>query len=331
MPIEDDDYRGILGADEDDYEERSGNDAGEYTGPGDENALTDGMNDVRRRDAMRSSGLNSFDEGISGSVVGWLTGADGRVAAANARAEEANRLAMWERLGEYAPTADDLSVEYGNEDAIAGLGSEWSRDTEEAQAGRGAMADSMDALNEWARGGFTDADRAMMDETARNEAMGARADREAALSSLEARGMGGGGSALAADLMAGEGAAARASSRNTTMLGSAQARAMEANAARGALGGAMRDMDARERSGREAYNMYDTGYYRGREDRNTDRENQTRESAADAAQQEYQNRVDRTAGYDGQYSTDVNRRLREGERSDENNRGFLESIGELFG
>lgn len=331
MNPEDDEYTGILGADEEDYEDLSGNDPGTYYGPASDSDLTDGRGDLRRREAMRGNGLNSFDEGIAGSIVGDLTGASGRVSAARAAAEQANREAMWNRLHEFAPTVDDLAVDYADEAYIDGPGSEWSRDTAEAQGGRGAMADALDAMREWSRGGFTDADEAMMNENSSREAMAARADREAALSMLEARGAGSSGSSLAASLAAGEGAAGRASAANTSMLAAAQQRQYNATRDMAAMGGTMRDMDARERAGREAYNAGETDYARGREGRNTERENRGRESRADAAQQVYSNREHAVAGIDNQYATDVNRRSREEDRAAENNRGLLGAIGELLG
>lgn len=172
----------------------------------------------------------------------------------------ARRAAILGDLAESMPGEDELSVEYGNEGLV--------RDT----TAEGALARSN--WRDWAEGGFTDSDRAMMDESRRRAGMTARADREASLSALEARGMGGSGASLAASLSAGEGAADRGASMDAAMMGAVQQRQIGAT-------GALADWASGE-----------TDYERGREGRNTDRENRTRESAAEAADRAYGYRQD---------------------------------------
>jgi hypothetical protein len=251
-------------------------------------------------------------------IWGWLDGSTARRDAALREAEAETNRNYWENLNSYAPTVDDLSADLASEAVVEGPGSEWMIDP------GSDYGESMAALDEWAAGGLTDVDEAMMDETSRRAGMDARADREAALSALEARGSGGSGASLAASLSAGEGAASRSSAANTSLLAAAQQRQYQANTDRA-------DMDARARAGREAYNMYDTDYYRGREDRNTDRENTSRENDAEAAQQVYTNRERATAGATNQYSTDAGARERAGDDEDERNRGLLAGIGEAIG
>ena len=341
--------------DDEDYGGRIG--GGDFEDLGDPYAADDedGPNDLQEynREVYGARGPRELGRGIDPETGGrhrWERNAEGtpeeRAAAAipligdgvradldrrRAEAEAELNRDYWHRLNEFAPTADDLSVEYGLEDYIAGPGSEWTRDTAEAEGGRGAMATALGDLYEWSRGGFTDTDRAMMDEASRRSSMDARADREAALSSLEARGAGGSGASLAADLAAGEGAASRASSAYTSLLGAAQAREYDAVRDMASLGGAMRDADARERSGREAYNMWDTDYSRGLEGRNTERDNASRESAANANQTVYENRERAVAGATNQYSTDVNSRANAGARADAASGRVAQFAGSLLG
>lgn len=291
--------------------------------------MEDGIIDSSERSEI---GLSDFDYYMADApIVGGLLGSASRRDAALAALEEERNRGYWEDLSEYMPSADTLTPTYNLENRIRGPGTEWDTESERAEGGRLAEEASMDSLNEWARGGFTDADRAMMGETSRAASMDARADREAALSALEARGAGGSGASLAADLSAGEAAADRASTMNTSLLGAAQQRQINANRERAALGGAIRDDEARATAGREAYNQWDTEYDRGRETRNTNTTNRERDRRADAYQTEYENRERATAGVTNQYSTDTARRAREGDEVDEDNANLLGLVEGLFG
>ncbi len=263
-----------------------------------------------------------------------LFGARSRIEEATARTEAERNRGYWEHLNAAAPSVDDLFRGYDEEGYVDGMGSEWdaANDTDEARRGRGAMDDAMSALDGWAEGGLTDTDRAMMEENARGESMNARADREAALSAMEARGMGGSGGALAASLSAGEGAATRASAANTGMMAAAQQRQYNATRDAASLGGAMRDADARERSGREAYNTGETEYGRGLEGRNTATRNRAEDRRGDMTQQVYANREAAVSGVTNQYAGDAAGRRAAGDERDETDdaiggiiQGFLAS------
>jgi hypothetical protein len=251
----------------------------------------------------------------------------------NARADARRNRAYWDDLVTTAPSMEDLFLGYELEEGTEGAGSEWdpSRDTDEARRGRGAMNDALSQMEEWSNGGLTDSDMAMMGEARRSEDMMSRADREAALSAMEARGMGGSGSELAASLSAGEGAATRASTRNTGMMAAAQDRQYQANRDAAALGGTMRDADARERSGREAYNTGETAAARDLESRNTTIDNRGRDRRGDMAQQQYENRERAVAGITNQYSTDAAGRRAAGDERDEDDAGILGAIEGLLG
>lgn len=258
-------------------------------------------------------------------------GAKARIAAEEARREEYRNRAYWEGLAEHMPGADDLAVNYATEDEIAGGPSEWNRGMD--NRGDEAMNDALSFFRETARGGFSDTDRAMMDENRRRETMTARADREAAMSALEARGMAGSGMDLVSRMSADEAAASRNASSNVSMLAAAQQRqsdAMRSLAETGsAASGAARDAWSRRASGLDAWNARETDYRRGLEGRNTGHENASRESRSRANQQEYDNRERAVAGVTNQYSTDSSRRNAEADRaqqSDDETAGLIAGL-----
>lgn len=259
-----------------------------------------------------------------------VSGASARLAAERGRREEARNRSYWESLTDYMPTADDLAVDYAGEDYIGGGPSAWGTLSQEDQDARAAMTDALGEFGRWSRGGFTDTDRAMMDENARREAMRARGDREAALAAMEARGMGGGGMDLVSRMSADEAAAGRASAANTSMMAAAQARQMEAARAMAETGRMLGESDDRRTSALDAWNARETDYARGLEGRNTERENRGRESRANANQSAYENRERAVAGVTSQYSTDVSRRERDADRSDEANDDAMGFIGGIL-
>lgn len=243
--------------------------------------------------------LSDFDR-VSADIPIWgdLSGARGRAAAAAAEAERRRRSGVLGDLAEFMPSEDDLSVEYAGEGYVGDT-------TAEGALARGNWTD-------WAAGGLTDADRAMMEESRRESGRAARANREADLSALEARGMGGSGASLAAMLSAGEGAADRNAATDATMMGAAQQRQIGATDALG------------------EWAAGETGYRRDREGRNTDRENASRESASEAAQQAHENRqahAGMSLGMSPYGGRDPNAEEDEG---DEAAGGLLSFFGDLF-
>lgn len=236
---------------------------------------------------------NDWASGVPG--LSWLLGQDADESRNAAERENALRMGLWNDLGNWAPSADDLMVNYRHEGEI-GPG-------EDSRMAR-------DAFREWSEGGLTDADRAMMEDARRNSGRAARADREASLSALEARGMGGSGASLAAMLSAGEGAADRNASMDATMMGAAQQRQIGAT-------NALSEFGAREDS-----------YARGREGRNTEYDHRTAESTRDARQTAYENRERATAGATNQYGGTTG-------TDDDNDEAAVAGVGalldELFG
>lgn len=276
-------------------------------------------------------GVSDFDRTSADIPIwGWLSGASARRDAAEGDREARRNEEMWNQLAGYMPSADDLAVDYAMEDYIGGGDSEWLGESDEDALGGRAMEDSLASLTEWSRGGFTDTDRAMMDENARMEALRARGDREAALSALEARGMGGSGMDLMARMGADEAAAGRSSAANTSLLAAAQQRAYNAAGALGAAGERVATSDDARRDRLDAWGARETDYARSLEGRNTGRENETRESRANANQGAYENRERAVAGATNQYSTDVGRRAAEGRREDESDQALGGLVGTIL-
>lgn len=268
-------------------------------------------------DSYRGAGgyrnsADSADEVLSRiPIIGG--GSRAALDARRAEAEADRNRSYWEQLTGYMPTVDDLAVDYADEGFVGAAPSEWDGAGDE---GRSARLQALDLMSDWADGGFTDADRAMRDENARMEALRARGDREAALSAMEARGMGGSGMDLVSRMGADEAAAGRMASTNASLLGSAQQRQYNAAGALSSMGATETAIGDTRRSGREAYNARESDYARGLEGRNTNRENDSRESRSRAYQDAYSNRERAVAGATNQYSTDAGRRAGEGARED---------------
>jgi hypothetical protein len=284
--------------------------------------------DSYRRNAVENSISEEMENVSHIPLIGdW---ARGEIDRRRREFEEGRNRRYWERLADVAPTREELTARYRDEGFVESGPSAWAVETDEGNRGRVAMDDALTEMERWAEGGLTDTDRAMMDEAAREEAMGARADREAALAAMEARGSGGSGSALAASLAAGEGAATRAASTNASMMGAAQARQMEAARAMGSMGGAMRDADARRSSALDTWNAMNADYARDRERRNTDTSNRERDNEAAAAQREYENRERAVAGVTNQYSTDSAARSAARAAADQNSDDAASGFGALI-
>ncbi len=207
---------------------------------------------------------NDWSSGIP--VASWLLGQDSDEAAGRAD----RMMGLWNDLGNWAPSVNDLTADYDEEGYLGDTTPE------------GALA--RENWTEWAEGGMTDADRAMMEESRRSTGRAARADREANMSAMEARGMGGSGAELAGMLAAGEGAADRNASMDSAMMGAIQQRQIGATDDLGAWAGE------------------ETGYRRGLEERNVGTRNREEDSRISAEETAYQNRERATAGATNQYS-----------------------------
>jgi hypothetical protein len=249
---------------------------------------------------------NAHDEGSEGTFLyGDASGANARQARRRAAREAAEKQAWIDRAEEFAPSADDLWVQYEEEGNIAGPD---SSELAGAYADEGAISIQRDALRQLqdvADDGLTEADRSR--SAIAREAIGrdVRAQREADQQMLAQRGMSGSGQAVAA-LMGGQQAGASALSQaDAQMQIEAQRRALQAMQAQGDLSGQMRGQSFGEETTRRGaaddFARYQTDYQRGREERNTGHRNRTRESRAQSRQQAYGNRERLAAMRTGQY------------------------------
>lgn len=292
--------------------------------------------DIRRAEEnSRIAGTEQWqrdmDSALAGTPLDTFTGSGARYERARDEAEALRNRSYWETLHDSAPTRTELTSYYEDEAALEGRPSEWGEWSDEATLGRERMGDALEAMRAWSEGGLTDTDMAMMDEASRREGMNARADREAAMSALEARGMGGSGATAASMLAAGEGAASRGSAMYTDMLAAAQQRQFDATRAMSEMASRGRSHDETRTAGMDAYNAREDAYARDVNQRNAERSDRERDSAAEAAQTEYENQERATAGITNQYSTDAGGRNSDRDRQDENNRGLMGFLGELIG
>ncbi|UJR84274.1 hypothetical protein [Sandaracinus amylolyticus] len=250
------------------------------------------------------SGLSDFDESSAGTFLwGDISGATARAADYRRRREQAERQGWWGQAETYAPSADDLWVQY-EEETLPDL-------PQRSEAGRAAGNDAYitDALramqNVYQSGGMTDADRAAAQLQRQQTGMATRAMRDADLAALEARGMGGSGAALASRLAAQQANAMGLSTADAQQRIAAQQRALQAMQGVGALGsqyyGQSYAQDAGRRDAIDNFNRWRTETQMGVNQRNTDRRNMTRQSRAQSRQQAYDNRERLAAGRTGQY------------------------------
>lgn len=278
-------------------------------------------------------GVSDFDEASADIPVwGWLSGASARRDAANAADAEARNRAIWGELADYMPTADDLAVEYEQEGFIGGPE---RSELGQAQADAGsitAQRDALRALQEvYQSGGMTAADRARQRMAQMETGRAMRANREADMAALQARGIGGGGADIASMLSAQSGGANALAMQDASMLQDAQRRALQAMQASGQAAGQMRgqsfDEAATRGSAVDDFNRWQTDYARGREGRNTGWRNRTRESRSEARETAYGMRERQASGMTNQYQGDQSRRLAEGQRQDATNQATAGLIG----
>lgn len=275
---------------------------------------------------------SDYDETASQIPIwSFLDGSQSRIGAAQAEAESRRNQAYWEGLGEWMPSADDLAVDYEQEGYVGGPESSELGGARADNRAIDAQMGALQQMQEWGRGGATDADRAMSDMFQRRQGQMARSDREAAMQQAQARGMGGSGLSFLSQQQAGEAAAGRQADFQAQQMQAIQQRALQAMQSAGALGSQARGQsfgeDSTRRSAIDDFNRWNTDYARGREGRNTDRRNQTRESRSNARQTAYGNRERAVAGATNQYSTDASRRANQGARDDASDASAAAVVG----
>lgn len=175
--------------------------------------------------------------------------------------------------------------------------------------------------------GLTAMDRAQLAQIQSDEATQARGAREAILQNAQARGMGGSGMEMLAQMQNAQDAATRQSARDTSVAGMAQQRALQAIQSAGQLGGQIQGQDfeqqARIAAANDAINQFNTAnknqammqnvgaandaqkFNLAKEmevrKANTDIKNQQAQVGANARQQVAQNALNKAGGVSGAY------------------------------
>lgn len=125
-----------------------------------------------------------------------------------------------------------------------------------------AQMDALASLQEIGEGGLTASDKAALSGIQRDEQTAARGAREAIIADAQAKGMGGSGLELMAQLKNQQDAATRQSIRDTDVAGMAQDRALAAIQAAGQMGGQMQSTDFNQQfqqgQAQDAINQFNT-------------------------------------------------------------------------
>ncbi len=204
-------------------------------------------------------------------VVG--DGIRARVAAEDAANEAARMRAAWESLQDWAPTADDLAVDY-----------ETGAPNESDASSLDAQRDALRAMQDvYQSGGMTAADRSRHMQARQMAGQQMRSTREADMAQLQSRGMGGSGAQLASMLGAQQQGATSLSMQDASMLQDAQRRALQAMQGAGQAAGQVGNRV-------DAFNQWRHG-----------QTTQTRESRSRARQDQFGNQERIRAGLTNQW------------------------------
>lgn len=238
--------------------------------------------EARREREDWTSEIRARAEDNTHPVLDWAFGSGGR----EDRARAGNAI---EHLGDDAPTADELSPEYGLlPESEAGAAHSDPRFNE-------AQLRALGQLEQWGRGEMTSADFGRRDLLRNALAQDERQQREGVTRRMAERGLGGSGLETLGLLTSQQGMADRLSAADTAMNVAVQDRALRSIEQAGQMAGAGRGQS------------FDESYQRGNAiDRfnagNTEIKNRQADEAARARQQEYQNRENQTAMATGQYN-----------------------------
>lgn len=202
---------------------------------------------------------------------GWLSGASSKVDAARAQDEATRNRNYWDSLR--APTADQL------------MGPAEDREAQMA---------ALSQMQEWGRGGLTQADRAALESTRQRDAQAAGSAQRSLMQQAQARGVGGGGLDFATRQQASQMGQQQSSDAESQMLQGAQQRALAAVQASGNLAGAVREQDV------------------------------------GATQQSWEDAANRAAGATGQYGTDVGSANARSQRRQQEDQGLMSLLGTIL-
>lgn len=279
-------------------------------------------------------GLEDWQNDLAGTpLLGWLSGADAAYDRAANRSEQERSMAIWSGLGDTAPTADDLAVDYQGEGQRDEYGDLLGGESE-VRRGSSGLTGQYEALAALRRiadtGGYTSADRMQRNAAAAANAQRLQGANQAAIQQANARGMGGGGQELAARLMGSQGYSQGQHMADAQIQSAAMQRAMQAIAGMGQIGGQIDSAEARRQAMLDAFNQRQMDWRRGREERNTRWGNQGRESRANAVQTAYENRERQAAGATNQYQNSQSNRRQDAARQDAANQNLASGIGTLI-
>lgn len=265
----------------------------------DDSGFSDYYDEESRR--LGTSGYTGYDPSNVGTFVDVFTGDSDRQQQAQNQARERRAQLLWESLRETAPGVDDLSVDYGQLGTTDEYGDLLGGPSQ--LEGFGTSADqtaALDALRDLSRGGFTDSDRAMMRATRTSNAQALGSQNAAIRQQMEARGMGGSGASLAAQLGGGQALANANSLAGAHQMATAEQRAMAALAGYTSQANALQQQEMARRNALDAYNQRGVDWRRQRSAGNVGLQGQTNQSRAAAQQQAYANRAQTVAGQTGQ-------------------------------
>lgn len=287
----------------------------------------DGITDVDY-DSLGTSAYTQYNPALTGTLLAHFTGDDAKRTAAENESARRQQDRMWQELRNSAPGIDDLSVDYGQ----VGTTDEYGNligDPSQLE-GFGASDDqraALEALRELSRGGLSDADRAMMRAGHQRTAQALAGQNAAATRAMEARGMGGSGASLAAQMSNAQGMAGANAQSDAAMMGSAQQRAMQALMGYTDQGNAMQAQEMQRRSALDRFNQQQVDWRRNRAAFNTGLQGQTGASRAAAHQQNYENRERTVFAQNQQSQQNQGQRQQDAVRQDAANGAAWTTIG----
>jgi hypothetical protein len=231
---------------------------------------------------------------VEGGVVGAMRGERG-----DAAIEQARNAWLQEQL------ANDplFGLQVADESQMAGV----APDQRYVEAQNRAL-DQLQGIYD--AGGYTDTERAQMGMMEREAANFERQQREAALQQAQMRGVGNSGASLASALTAQQGGANRANDWANQIAVAGQNRALDALQGYGQMAGQARQQsfgeDTARRGAMDAWNQYRSGLI-----------GQRQQQQGAAAQNQFANAMNVTAGTTGQYNTNANAYQQDQEQTDE--------------
>lgn len=243
------------------------------------------------------------------NLLGLTDAGKGSEEAADESAARATEQA--EGLSQMEPSWGDLSPELAYDENNWVLPYSYEASAYADPATIAAQQQALQQMQDWAGGGLTAADQARLQYGRMQEDQNEKANRDAILQQMEARGMGGSGASLAAQLGSDQGRANRLSMEDMAMQQAAMERALMANSQAGELSSGMRAQSYGEEQSRgNAMDEFNVGNleraYRESE-ANRQTYNQQQQNDANASQQGFDNATTSTGMAVGQENADATR------------------------